>query len=105
MTNSIQTSPTRSTARGLSVVLRSPWLWGAGLTFAFYAALPYVPVYQESIEHYFTAHWIEYATTGLFFVGISTLVMKGMCIPAERRALATRAPAGGAFHGLREGTR
>ena len=88
MTNSIQTSPTRSTARGLSVVLRSPWLWGAGLTFAFYAALPYVPVYQESIEHYFTAHWIEYATTGLFFVGISTLVMKGMCIPAERRALA-----------------
>ena len=56
--------------RVINGVVMSPWLWGTAVTFAFYAALPFVPIYQESIAHYFTAHWIEYATTGLFFIGM-----------------------------------
>ena len=74
--------------RVINGVVTSPWLWGTAVTFAFYAALPFVPIYQESIAHYFTAHWIEYATTGLFFIGIATLLMKAARIPAERSALA-----------------
>jgi biopolymer transport protein ExbB/TolQ len=78
----------RVTDRILNGIVTSAWLWGTAVTFAFYAALPFVPVYQESISHYFTAHWIEYATTGLFFVGIATLIMKAARIPYERGALA-----------------
>ena len=68
-------------------VVTSAWLWGTAVTFAFYASLPFLPVYQETIGRYFTAHWIEYATTGLFFIGIATLVMKAVRIPSERSAL------------------
>ena len=52
----------------------------------FYALLPYSPV-QEDMKRYFTAHWIEYATTGLFFIGICVLFSKLRRIPGERGAL------------------
>jgi len=78
----------RLTDRIVSGIVTSAWLWGAALTFGFYAALPFLPVYQDQISRYFTAHWIEYTTTGLFFVGIVTLVMKAARIPFERSALA-----------------
>ncbi|MEI8381727.1 MAG: MotA/TolQ/ExbB proton channel family protein [Planctomycetota bacterium] len=74
--------------RVINGIVTSAWLWGTAVTFAFYAGLPFFPIYQESISRYFTAHWIEYATTGLFFIGIATLVMKATRIPAERGALA-----------------
>ena len=87
MTNPSVASNGKTLERGLNAIVTSAWLWGGALTFAFYAALPYLPIYQETVERYFTAHWIEYATTGLFFIGISTLFMKAMRIPAERSAL------------------
>lgn len=68
-------------------ILTSGWLWGIALTVCFYAGLPSLPYYRESAERYFTAHWIEYATTGLFAVGMATLVIKALKIPAERAAL------------------
>lgn len=73
--------------RLINGVVTSPWLWGSAVTFAFYASLPFVPFYQDSIAHYFTAHWIEYATTALFFIGMATLIMKATRIPYERAAL------------------
>ena len=73
--------------RLINGIVTSAWLWGTAVTFAFYAALPFIPIYQEEISRYFTAHWIEYATTGLFFVGIAALVMKAARIPTERSAL------------------
>jgi hypothetical protein len=84
---------TTSRSRGNSIeqvintIFGSPWLWGTAVTFVFYAALPYLPM--EDMKRYFTAHWIEYATTGLFFIGISTLIAKLKRIPGERRALHT----------------
>ena len=69
-------------------IVTSAWLWGTAITFAFYAGLPFIPIYQESISRYFTAHWIEYATTALFFIGLATLFMKATRIPGERSALA-----------------
>ncbi|MEI2659367.1 MAG: hypothetical protein V9G11_04820 [Bifidobacterium adolescentis] len=46
--------------------------------------VPNLPIDQSQFHRYFTAHWIEYATTGLFFIGIATVVAKG--IAAARRA-------------------
>ncbi|HTN00792.1 MAG TPA: MotA/TolQ/ExbB proton channel family protein [Planctomycetaceae bacterium] len=63
------------------------WSLGLGLTVAFYAALPYVPYNQAELQRYFTAHWIEYATTGLFFIGMCTLAVKLRHSPTERAAL------------------
>jgi biopolymer transport protein ExbB/TolQ len=68
-------------------LLTSGWPWGLLLTVVFYALLPYLPVYQAEAQRYFTAHWIEYATTGLFFVGIATLAIKAMALPHERSIL------------------
>jgi biopolymer transport protein ExbB/TolQ len=88
MTNPKVSPNVRSIDRAINSIVTSPWLWGIAVTFAFYAALPYVPIYQGTIERYFTAHWIEYTTTGLFFIGVATLLMKAARIPAERSALA-----------------
>lgn len=73
--------------RVINAIFGSPWLWGTATTCVFYASLPYLPVYQADMERYFTAHWIEYATTGLFFIGISVLFTKLKRIPTERSAL------------------
>ena len=71
----------------INSIFGSPWLWGTGVTFIFYACLPYIPM--EDTQRYFTAHWIEYATTGLFFIGVCTLIGKLSRIPTERGALQT----------------
>jgi biopolymer transport protein ExbB/TolQ len=63
------------------------WIGGLALAVVFYALLPYVKQYQPDADRYFTAHWIEYAATGLFFVGMATLAVKGMRLPAERAVL------------------
>lgn len=85
------TQPSRTaTARaesGVTDFLTSGWLWGIALTAAFYAGLPHLPVYRAEAQRYFCAHWIEYATTGLFFVGMATLFFKSLRIPFERAAL------------------
>lgn len=77
----------KSIEQGINAIFTSPWLWGTAITFGFYAFLPYAPVYQEDMKRYFTAHWIEYATTGLFFIGICVLLGKLKRIPSERGAL------------------
>ena len=76
-----------SIEQGINAIFSSPWLWGTAITCVFYASLPYLPVYQADMERYFTAHWIEYATTGLFFIGVSTLFTKLRRIPSERGAV------------------
>ena len=46
-------------SRSLSeLILSSGWLWGLGLTVAFYAGLPYLPAWREEAQRYFCAHWI-----------------------------------------------
>lgn len=76
----------KSIEQGINAIFGSPWLWGTAVTFVFYAALPYSPV-EEDMKRYFTAHWIEYATTGLFFIGVCVLIGKLKRIPSERGAL------------------
>jgi biopolymer transport protein ExbB/TolQ len=59
-----------------AAVLLSPWLWGAGLTVGFYSLIPHIPSHQEFLQRYFCSHWILYAETGLFFLGMSILGRK-----------------------------
>ncbi len=68
----------------------SPLLLGGLLTFGFYALIPMLPVYRELVIRYFCSHPLEYATAGLFFVGISTLGLKAARLVGERQALALR---------------
>ena len=77
----------RRNAITLIDLLTSGWLWGLALTVCFYALLPYSPIYRADAQRYFCAHWIEYATTGLFFVGMATLILKSFSIPSETAAL------------------
>lgn len=93
MPDTLKSSKERRPARSLS----RAWGWPLGLavTFAFYAVIPYAPFFQAELQRYFCAHWIEYATTGLFFIGLATLFVKACHLPAERRALA-----GGLLDGL-----
>lgn len=87
MSKTKMASNVRLIDRLINGIVTSAWLWGTAVTFAFYAALPLLPIDQQSMGRYFTAHWIEYATTGLFFIGMATLLMKAARIPAERSAL------------------
>lgn len=80
-------SATRPNSNAAIGFLTSGWLWGLTLTVGFYASLPYFPIMRDDAQRYFCAHWIEYATTGLFFVGMATLFLKSLRIPAEGRAL------------------
>ncbi len=84
------TTASRSTGKSIensiNTIFTSPWLWGTAVTFVFYAVLPYLPVGAD-MQRYFTAHWIEYATTGLFFIGVCTLLTKLKRIPGERGVL------------------
>jgi MotA/TolQ/ExbB proton channel family len=83
-------------ARG---IVWSPVLWGALATFGFYA-----PIYaghwaQPFVLRYFAGHWVECATTALFFVGLAELLLKTLRIFAQgkilRAPLLDAIPAGG----------
>ncbi len=69
-------------------LLGAPYLWGAIATFAFYQAIPRLPVHRELAERYFCAHPVEYVQTALFFVGIAWLVRSLIRLRTERAALA-----------------
>jgi biopolymer transport protein ExbB/TolQ len=64
-------------------------LWGVAASFGFYAVLPYLPVQRDFALRYFCGHWIEYTTTGLFFVGMALLAKKAFGLSPERQAIAS----------------
>ena len=69
--------------------LTSPFLIGALWTFAFYAAIPYLPAYRELAERYFCGHPMEYLLAGLFFLGMAILTRKAFGTRSESAALAS----------------
>ena len=70
--------------RMITAVGTSPVFWGIGFTYAFYAALPFLPLQRDLAIRYFCSHPLEYATAGLFFVGMAVLVLKLTRLPRER---------------------
>ncbi len=72
----------------LMTIAASPVLFGTLLTVLFYLAIPSLPLERAFVERYFCSHWIEYVTTGLFFIGMTILAQKALRLPSESRALA-----------------
>ncbi|MFK7779442.1 MAG: MotA/TolQ/ExbB proton channel family protein [Gimesia sp.] len=68
-------------------ILKSPLFWGISVTFGFYALIPYLPLYRSLTERYFCSHPLEYATAGLFFIGMSVIGVKGMGMFSQRKSL------------------
>ena len=69
--------------------ISSPIVWGGVFTFGFYALIPHLPVYREFITRYFCSHPLEYASTGLFMIGMTILAFKGLQIHREKSAFAS----------------
>ena len=76
-------SPTRSTGE----FFLSPWFCGPVLTVGFYLLLSQLPQQGEFVKRYFESHWILYAETSLFFVGLAVLLRKAMGLVLDHRAL------------------
>ena len=74
----------------LQVVVQSPILWGALASVAFYGSLqswqPEGPL-GRFLEDYFLAHPINYASTGMFFVGLAALGIKCLDLGWQRQDL------------------
>lgn len=68
----------------------SPLLWGMLLTVGFYLSIPSIPTHREFLFRYFCAHWVLYATTGLFFWGVAIMGRKGCGLFRERAAFSFR---------------
>lgn len=76
-----------STTRSNGEFFLSPWFCGPVLTVGFYLLLSQLPPQAESIKRYFDGHWILYAETGLFFVGVAVLLNKALGLVLDHRAL------------------
>ena len=79
-------TPSR-TSNPFAGLLSSPYLWGAVATFAFYQAIPWLPVHRDLIQRYFCGHPLEYVLAGLFFFGIAILLKKAIGVASEKTAL------------------
>jgi len=89
-----ETSPVWAASRELPeaasyfrLIFGSPFLWGTALTVLFYVAAPHLPIDQVFLYRYFCSHWVLYATTWLFGIGMAILAGKAAQIPVQRRAL------------------
>ena len=69
-------------------LLCSPIIWGTAATVLFYALIPVLPMQREFAQRYFCSHWILYATTWLFAIGMAILMFKALVLPNEGRAFA-----------------
>ncbi|HLJ11665.1 MAG TPA: MotA/TolQ/ExbB proton channel family protein [Planctomycetaceae bacterium] len=67
--------------------LLSPWLWGPALCLGFYLSIASLPEYETALARYFSNHPIQYAETGLFFLGLAMLLRKSISLVQEHRAL------------------
>jgi biopolymer transport protein ExbB/TolQ len=67
--------------------VRSPWLWAPLATVAFYLAIPHLPTHSELLTRYFCGHWIQYAETGIGFLGLAILLRRLLDFFQESRAL------------------
>lgn len=74
---------------GWARLAASPVLWGGGLTFAFYAAIPVLPIGRSALQRYFCSHPLEYALVGLFFIGLAILTGRLLRLRREQAALSS----------------
>jgi hypothetical protein len=82
-----------------SLILRSPLLWGALLSVAFYAPIHAGYLTHPMLVRYVAGHWIEYVEVIMFFIGLSALAVKALEVGSQfgsvRDPLLVATPLGG----------
>ena len=74
--------------RPITMILRSPLLWGTALSLGFYW-LVHVEVFEHPLViRYFASHPVEYIATTMFFVGLAALGLK--CLDVARQLRHTK---------------
>lgn len=68
----------RTSYRTSKALARSPIFWGALAAAAFYGLLYADVIASQFVQRYFASHPVEYATAGLFFVGLAALAIKAL---------------------------
>lgn len=66
--------------------LTAPWIWACGAYWLFYQQIPNLPVGREIALRYFCGHPLERVLAGLFFVGLSIILIKAVLLIFERQA-------------------
>jgi len=70
-----------------AALLRSPLLWGGGLSFCFFALIHGGIVTDANVIRYLAGHWVEYVEVIMFCVGLSALLLKGLDLVAQRKRI------------------
>lgn len=78
--------PRDTTGSWAAALFKSSIIWGTLATIAFYAAIPLMPIDPKIMYRYFCSHWILYATTWLFGIGMAILLFKSLKLPSEQAA-------------------
>lgn len=82
-----------------AMLIRSPLLWGAALSFCFFALIHGGVIRDANVVRYLAGHWVEYVEVVLFCVGLAALGLKWLDITAQKRGLRNdvlpETPAGG----------
>jgi biopolymer transport protein ExbB/TolQ len=80
-------------------MLRSPVLWGAAGSVAFYAVVHTLFQTNQYVQRYFAGHPVDYIETIAFFVGLAFLILRAVDVRAQlgrlEQALLGEAPSGG----------
>lgn len=67
-----------------SRLLRSPLLWGAALSFLFFALIHGGVITDANVIRYLAGHWVEYVEVVMFGVGLAALAIKGGDLVRQR---------------------
>ncbi len=82
-----------------SRLLRSPLLWGAAISFLFFALIHGRVITDATVIRYLAGHWVEYVEVVMFGVGLAALAIKWLDLVRQRSvigdALLTAVPEGG----------
>ena len=69
----------------VTAIVSSPIVWGGLTAFGFYTLIHTQVLEGEFFQRYFADHWVLYAETIMFFVGVAFLALKWMSIAAQRQ--------------------
>ncbi|MDY0164960.1 MAG: MotA/TolQ/ExbB proton channel family protein [Thermoguttaceae bacterium] len=59
-------------------IIRSPILWGLTAAAGFYGLVHGGLIDHPLVQRYFASHPVEYVATGMFFIGLAMLALRGM---------------------------
>ncbi|NDC64500.1 MAG: hypothetical protein EBZ59_11080 [Planctomycetia bacterium] len=68
-----------------TMLLRSPLLWGGGLSFCFFALIHGGIITDANVIRYLAGHWVEYVEVVMFCIGLAALALKGLDLVAQRK--------------------